>query len=388
MIASRRGWILGAVVVAGVTVAVVLAAHRFGPSAALMLDLSGTPSRWRAWLPAPRVAVGTTDVDVPTRHGRVRARVYRPATNTTRSVLLVPGVHAGDLDEPRLARFSRRLAEADVLVVALPLPDLRRYRVTPVSTDVVEDSALWMAARSDLAPRGRVGLVGISFSGGLAVVAAGRPALDGKIAFVVSLGGHGDLPRVMAYLSSVTARPPDERPPHDYGTAIIALAAIPRLVPAEQVHAAEAVATMFLDASSLDSTDRTAAARAFDEAATAGRALPETARTLLDQINTRDVAAIGPRLAPWIETLGGAPALSPERSPATRAPVFLLHGVDDNVIPSAETPRLARYLEQQGNRHVRWLLTPLLVHADPRADAPLADVWELVRFWTAIMDAF
>ena len=52
-----------------------------------------------------------------------------------------------------------------------------------------------MAAQPDLAPDGRVGIVGISFAGGLSIVAAGRPSIRDKVAFVVSFGGHGDLPR-------------------------------------------------------------------------------------------------------------------------------------------------------------------------------------------------
>ena len=44
--------------------------------------------------------------------------------------------------------------------------------------------------------------VGISFSGGLSVVAAGRPGIRDRVAFVLSFGGHGDLSRVMHYLCS------------------------------------------------------------------------------------------------------------------------------------------------------------------------------------------
>ena len=39
------------------------------------------------------------------------------------------------------------------------------------------------------------------------------------------------------------------------------------------------------------------------------------------------------------------PSLSPERATPPTAPVFLLHGVDDNVIPSIETVLLAEHLK-------------------------------------------
>jgi dienelactone hydrolase len=271
-------------------------------------------------------------------------------------------------------------------VVTVPLPDLRRYRVRPSSTDAIEDATSWMAAQPRLAPRSRVGLVGISFAGGLALVAAGRPALDGKLAFVVSLGGHGDLPRVMRYLTAVDPPAPGVRAPHDYGTAVIVLAAISRLVPPDQLAVAEGAVTAFLDASSLDSTDRPRATALFATLAAETQRLPEPSRTLIDQVHRRDVAGLGARVAPWIEELGGAAALSPMRSPAARAPVFLLHGRDDNVVPTSETPLLAAYLERAGNRQVRTLITPLLSHADAQPDAPIGDLWRLVRFWSAILD--
>ena len=74
-----------------------------------------------------------------------------------------------------------------------------------------------MAQQPDLAPDGRVGIVGISFAGGLSIAAAGRPAIRDKVAFVVSFGGHGDLPRVMRYLA--TGEAPQVAGPRDASAA-------------------------------------------------------------------------------------------------------------------------------------------------------------------------
>jgi acetyl esterase/lipase len=105
-------------------------------------------------------------------------------------------------------------------------------------------------------------------------------------------------------------------------------------------------------------------------------------------VNARDVGTIGPKLLPYLEELGGAPALSPERSPATRAPVFLIHGAHDNVIPYSETPQLAAYLSARGNSRVTSLLTPLISHANVDAGRPpLRDVWAVIRFWSAMIRA-
>jgi len=326
-------------------------------------------------------------VKVPTRYGEVTARLYQPRGGSARSLAVFPGVHAGGIDEPRLVAFSRRLASTGANVLSVPLPDLREFRITPESTDIIEDATAWLAADRTLAPRGRVGLVGVSFAGGLALVAAGRPALAGKVQLVVSLGGHADLPRVMAYLC--TGRLPDGtiRPPHDYGVAIILLGALEHLVPGAQVEPLRRAIRTFLDASSADLVDKAQSAALVARAREETAALPEPAHTYMEWVNERDAAAIGERLLPLVETLGGAPALSPDRSPATTAPVFLLHGAGDNVIPSSETPLAAAYLAAHGNAHAKWLLTPLLTHANVTDDVPASDLWRLVAFWKQMLDA-
>ena len=63
------------------------------------------------------------------------------------------------------------------------------------------------------------------------------------------------------------------------------------------------------------------------------------------------------------------------------APVFLLHGQDDNIIPPVETPRVAAYLQQHGNPHVRWILTPFLSHVGLDTEMDLRAAWKFVRFW-------
>jgi pimeloyl-ACP methyl ester carboxylesterase len=90
-------------------------------------------------------------------------------------------------------------------------------------------------------------------------------------------------------------------------------------------------------------------------------------------------------MLPFVEEIGGAPDLSPARSPATTAPVFLLHGLDDNVIPSVETVFAAEYLRAQGNGQVRLLRTPLISHADLADDLEIGDTWRLISFWTEML---
>jgi hypothetical protein len=331
------------------------------------------------------------ETTVPTRHGPMRARLYRP-DRIRRAVLLVPGVHAMGIDEPRLTSLSSELAATGLAVMTMELPDLANYQLTPRTVDIIEDGGTWLADRRDIAADGRIGLMGISFAGGLAMVAAGRPALRDRLAFVLSFGGHGDLPRVMRYLCSglepltpgePPGTPPHFRAPHDYGVAIILVSIADRMVPPEQVEPLREGIVTFLTASQLDMVDKAKAATVFEDARRQAAALPEPAASLMKSVNDRDVKGLGARLLPVLATITYPASLSPEGSPPPSAPVYLLHGTDDTVIPSVETVLLAHHLE--GRTKVKTLLSRLITHAEVDKTAAAGEVFKLVGFWADVL---
>jgi acetyl esterase/lipase len=325
------------------------------------------------------------DLRVPWRGGSLRAYAYQPAHVLGRGILVVPGVHASGIDEPRLVGFAEDLAAQGHPVLTIELPDLKAYSVTPRTTDMIEDATKWTENRPEYrGADGRVGLMGISFGGGLAIAAAGRPAVRDGLAFVLSLGGHGDLPRTLKYLC--TGIQPDglRRPPHDYGLAIVLLGAARHVVPAPQVEPLRAAILSFLEASRLDTIDKAAAANEFAHAKTLESQLPEPAKTYMDYVNSRDVERLGPVLVPYLPELGGDPGLSPDRSPPPACPVFLLHGSDDNVVPAIESTMLAATLRGEGAR-VRVLLSPLITHAEIDRRSSAVALFRLIDFWNAVL---
>ena len=370
-----------AAAVAGALVALAVVAMPYVRTTAFLLDLAGVEGGVRGWIPIAPVPFASRDLDVPTRHGPISVRAYDPAVPNPPTVVVFPGVHGGGVDAPRLTRLCGRLSTSGLRVVCAPLPDLRQFILTGRSTDVIEDVASWVSQQADLSPTGRVTLVGVSFAGGLAVVAAGRDALRDRLSAVVSIGGHGDLRRTLTFLTTGTLPDGSLRAPHDYPLAVIALTLTPRLVPAEQVPMTEDAMRTFLAASLDDGTGfehgMPIIARLRDDVP----AMPEPARTLVRAIVERDVVTTGRLLAPFIDALANDPSMSPSLAPAPDAPVFLLHGADDNVIPSTETVLLAEDLEQRGRGRVRTLLTPLLTHAHLSTAAEPAELWALVDFW-------
>ena len=355
-------------------------------AARALVAVTGQPA-WAVPYAPSADAVTHADLDVPTRHGPIPARVYRPAGTASRTLVVVPGIHAGGVEQPRLADLSARLAATGAVVVSVPLPDLRRYVVTPASTDQIEDVVTWVAGQPALAPEQRVGLVGVSFAGGLAVAAAGRPAMRDRLTSVLSIGGHADLPRVMTFLCTGDTPGGGSMAPHDYGVAIILYGAADRLVPAADVTPLRRAMRTYLDAASAVGTGADDARALAAEAARLVADLPGDAQVLAELMLARDVETLGARLLPHVEALGGAPSLSPARSPAPGVPVFLLHGEADDLIPAGESRRLAADLRARGTPEVDVLVTPLLRHIDVRASATALEAWQLVRFWAGVMSA-
>ena len=357
-------------------------------------------------------AVRERELQIPTDSGALRARAYEPAGPIARSALLVSGLHPSGIDEPRLVGLARQLSASGIAVVTPDIPDLSRFAITPAITDAIEQSASWLASQPAFAPDGRIGLMGISFSGGLSIVAAGRPGLRGRVAYVLSFGGHADLPRVLKYLCTGIEPPPpgsesplgevrlkpDTRggattggaaagdvasgwvpPPHDYGVAVILLGVAERVVPPAQAGPLRSAVRRFLQASVWDRDEKEKAAQEFAALRALAKTLPEPSATLLGYVNDRDVAHLGARLVPYVGFYGNAPALSATRSPKPSAPVFLLHGTEDNVIPAAESAHLAAAL--RGATSVRVLLSGLISHAEADRPARWGDVLELASFW-------
>jgi len=327
---------------------------------------------------------------VHTRNGDVPAQFYRPDGRFSRSVLLIPGIHSMGIKEPRLTAMAKDLAGTGVLVMTLALPDLQHYRLTTKSTDVIEDAVSWMAQRPELAPDGRIGLMGISFAGGMSIVAAGRESIRDKLAYVLSFGGHADLPRVLRYLATgEEVHLPGVKivPPHDYGVAVILHGfADQGIVPAEQVAPLRTGIERFLYASQLTLVDINEANATFTQAREYEKTLPEPARTYMHYVNERNVKKLGPALLPYLNETGvESPTLSGDRAIAPpAAPVFLLHGSEDSVIPTAESVLLADYLRTKGV-DVQLLVSELITHAEIDRAAAAGETVRLVSFWANVL---
>lgn len=403
-----RGRLVRAALVIAVVAGAVITARPYFHGFSFVVRAAGMQGTMRRIADLEARTTAERELQIPLASGTMAGRAYEPQGQAKRAVLLVSGLHPSGIDEPRLVALARQLAASGVSVVTPDIVDLRQFTITPVITDSIEQAAVWLASQPEFASDGRIGLMGISFSGGLAIVAAGRASLRDHIAFVFSLGGHDDLPRVLKYLCTGVETPPPEStspltglmqqrdaaktpgtaasvatgwtpPPHDYGAAIVLLNVADRVAPAAQVEPLRAAIRRFLQASAWDRDEKAKAEAEFTALRSLPRTMREPAASLLRYVNDRDVVHLGARLVASISSYGNAPALSPARSPKPSAPVFLLHGTEDNVIPAVETLHLAATL--RGAAPTRMLLTQVISHAEVDRPVTTREALELASFW-------
>jgi hypothetical protein len=168
------------------------------------------------------------------------------------------------------------------------------------------------------------------------------------------------------------------RRPDDYGVAVFLLGVADRVVPRTQVDALRGAVRRFLEASALEHDDPPRAEREIAALRKLATRLPEPAATLLRYVNDRDVVHLGARLLPYVRAYASDPALSPSKSPKPAAPLFLLHGMEDNLIPSLEAEYLAD--QARGQTPVRLLMTNMIWHAVDRTPRT-GEVLRLAGFW-------
>jgi dienelactone hydrolase len=311
----------------------------------------------------------------------VHARLYRPASlpliGRPRGVVLAHGVHYLGIDEPRLSALARSFAQSGLVVLTPELAPLADYRVDdPDNLETLRVSVRWLARRADLVdPRG-VGLVGVSFAGGLSLRVAYEDASGKELAYVVSIGGHHDMRRIARFFASDTAETPNGTiawRAHDYGMAVLVFDAPERFVSAE-------------DAPQLRVAVRAYLHESYALAEQEALKLSPAGRKVFERVSHRDTQALETQLLAAMPDRSTAMAeASPVgRMAAIRVPVFLLHGAHDNVVPPSESQWAA--LEAKDNPNVHLLVTAKIGHAELGDDAGAWATAELVHFMSEMLD--
>jgi pimeloyl-ACP methyl ester carboxylesterase len=282
-------------------------------------------------------------------------------------------VHHLGIDEPRLVAFASAMAGCGIRVLTPELPGIKDYRVSQDSVATIGGSARWFAEQTHTP----VGVMGLSFAGGLALVAASDPHYHSAFKFIVAVGSQHSMARVAEYY--LTGRDPrpdgsiETLPPHVYGPLVLEYEHLDEFVATQDLAPVRAVlrANLYED-------------RPAEEAATA--LLNDTQRAEARDLMKTDLPATHAAIAASITRhAADEPGLSPQgRLRALGTPVYLLHGQGDNIIPSAETLWLASELSPSDLKSA--LVSPVLSHLDLDGPKPgVIDQWRLLHFFAQVI---
>ena len=318
----------------------------------------------------------TYNIGAGSRGQQIRARLYEPADGENSPAMVIfHGVHHLGIDEPRLMSFAAAMASCGIRVLTPELPDIKDYRVSEESVKTIGGSVKWFAAESG----SPVGVMGLSFSGGLALVAAADPQYHRDFKFVMAVGSQSSMARVTEYYRTGSDLRPDGTvellPAHEYGPLVLEYEYLEDFVPADDLAPVRAVLRAHLY------EDKEAEAQA-------SLVLNEVQkREALELMDVTSAATHERITAVGLKHAGEMSGLSPAgRLEGLDTPVYLLHGQADNIIPAAETLWMAEELPREHLKAV--LVSPALSHLNLDGAGPgTMDNWRLLHFFAGVMQA-
>jgi len=305
-----------------------------------------------------------------------RSRLYLPLdVPHPPGLVLVHGVHWKGIDEPRLRAFAHAIAATGVAVLTPEIRELCDYRIDPASIDTIGQSAATLSARLG---GERVGVMGLSFAGGLSLVAATDPRYADTFAFVASVGAHDDLGRVLRFFVTDQAPRPDGGAlhihAHDYGTVVLEYSHVEDFFPPADVEVARR-------------TLRSVLHEDLDSAREQARGLSAASAARMQHILDHDTASLAPELLAEIERLTPQfAAVSPSAHlSGLRVPAYLLHGAGDSLIPPSELQWLQHDVPTA--MLVESLVSRAVEHVGLESDAGLGERLALVHFMSDLLEA-
>jgi pimeloyl-ACP methyl ester carboxylesterase len=317
------------------------------------------------------------DGSTQTPHGTLKYRLYLPqGVSHPGGIILLHGIHRAGIEEPRLINFARTMAGSGVEVMTPELQDLADYRVTPQTEDMIGDAAVTLGDKMGLP---RVGVLGLSFAGGLALLAANKPEYADRIGFVAAVGAHDDMMRVARFFAANMIEKPDGSAvalkAHEYGVLVLAYTHIEDFFAPPDVPAAREALRQWLWEQPSESMQ-------------SAQNMSPAGRTEMDRIlHHRDL--LQPALVREIQRHSEEmEAVSPHgHVSGLRVPVYLLHGTTDSVIPASETMWLAKDVPPQELKIV--LISPAMnmIHVDGEQPVTLSQRAALVDFMAQVLQA-
>lgn len=309
--------------------------------------------------------------------GGARAYRYEPERGSgALGLVLVHGVHYLGIDDPRLVRFAESMAATGLTVLTPEIASLADYHLDGAA--VAEIGVAASALRTQLGARKPVGVVGISFAGSLALLAAADPETGRDIGYVVTVGAYDDLARVSRFYATGNIAGPDgarsSLRPHEYGPVVWVYSHLEDFFPSEGIEGVRGALRHWLHDE-------------HDEAHAAAAILPDPSKVKLEELFAGDLDRAVPNLLADVDRHASdlAPISPHEHLKGIHVPVFALHGSDDRLIPASETLWIAHDLPP--GTLARALVSSALTHVEIGKEAPLGERWRAVHFMASVLTA-
>lgn len=287
---------------------------------------------------------------------KIRTLVYSGPVKAANPILFLHGMSVMGIDDPRQVAAAQALVAAGFSVICPELAEIRDLQIRAESVATFTALARAVQQNADLCPQGRLALFAPSFSGAIVLRAAAHPTLRAHVSAICCIGPMAGIRGSMENIFLAPGVDPYAR--------FVVLANYLRFSKKYQ-----ALAKVFR-ALALDnwhkSTER--AERALAQLTAAQK---KATAKICDDENTR--RQIFNDLMPYMEKELEAYAVL-DIAKDIQAPTFLLHGLDDDVIPPQESIDLAQRVAK-----TKLVVSPFIGHADTKVSVRLVlDVWRLV----------
>lgn len=290
---------------------------------------------------------GVVGADTVSTTTSAHGDVYLPHARPSGTVMVVHGMSPAGPQDVRLVALCRAVAAAGFRVVAPRFDSIAALRMHVGQIDEIEQAIGRLADDADLCPSGRMAVLSVSFSAGLASIAASRPRVASRVTALCLIGTYGDIPSTLrAYVESDHVTP--------YGWKIVAANFVETVVSdAEPIRRALLV-------SALDEWHRREIPELPGTLASLSRRDAGLVRAILDdRAMRRELAEAVLAKRPLFCDFGSVV----DHVGGVEAPITLLHGQGDRTIPCEQSRRVHEAALAAGRRS-RLLLSPLLTHGD------------------------
>jgi len=314
----------------------------------LMVDLPLRPVTWFTSDPVrERITLHYADGKT------MPADLYRPPHGRHGAIIFVMGAPPLAPDDSRLVRLADSVARAGFVMLVPFSPDLDREFIAREEPEAYV-AAFEYLQRQAFVDVDRIGFIGVSVGGSLALIAASDPRISADVDFLVSFGAYYDALDTLAAVTTHSIQYDGLQEPWNprrHTEKVMAKQLIMRL---EDRGDRDLLSRAFVDLEDVSSADLAS--------------LTPAGRDAYDFLANREPA----RVPDLIERLPGAflddmRALSPSlRLDGIQAEVFILHDRSDRYIPYVESRRLRDRLAGHPNLHYTEL--SVFEHVEPNSE--------------------